>query len=320
MKTTRKIAAFFLLLAFAVGANFAQAQEQTVKVTIVKYVNGAPATATSAGSASFLMNANWSATNTGTGSGQYSLSPTGFNTANAYNAVTANMSSGATYSTSEVKDGTIVGSSCATFSDTGKPKFALVGYSYGDTLAQAAVAAKSTTAPNFTNITSDKYVIVWNKMCKDNDATNDGNGKLRGTVTGGQVSQNGDLKVTSITADNSNATADGTFEHGLKYTFNITVPTDETHLSMKFADWTRIGGGGTIPVANNMRISSPQADNSGAKIVLTAANVYSSPTLNMTSDLDPSTPGKQVKVVVEVSVPSTTVNGNYATSYGVKTI
>lgn len=314
-----------MLAAFAISANFAHAQNETAKVTIVKYIDGVKATATSAGSANFAMNANWNASNLGgPGSGSFNLSASGYNgDPTPYQAMTVSLASGASYSTNEVLDGTVVGSSCATFSDTGKPKFALVGYSSGNTLAQAAAAAKSTTAPNLTNITSDKYVIVWNKTCKDKDdgnTSNNGNGKLTGSVTGGQTSPAGNLKVDSVEVTDNTATANGSFESGFKYTFNITVPTNETHLSMKFADWNRIGGGGVIPVANNMRISSPQADNGGAKILLTAANVYSSPTLHMVTDLDASKPGIQVKVVVEVAVPTTTVNGNYTTTYGVKTI
>ena len=69
-----------------------------------------------------------------------------------------------------------------------------------------------------------------------------------------------------------------------------------------------------------MRISSAQADNGGATILLTAANTYSSPELTMTGDLDAGTDGLQVQVVVEVAVPSDTFNGTYSTSYGVRTL
>jgi hypothetical protein len=68
-----------------------------------------------------------------------------------------------------------------------------------------------------------------------------------------------------------------------------------------------------------MRISSAQADNAGATVLLTGADTYSLPVLNMTSDLNPAIDGNQVQVKVEVAVPTTTVNGSYSTSYGVKT-
>src|SRR6185436_9940718 len=126
----------------------------------------------------------------------------------------------------------------------------------------------------------------------------------------------GTLAVSSVATVNGTATADGTFASGWKYTFNITVPDNETNLAMKFGDWTMTGDSShTIAAAQNMRISSSQADNSGATITMTAANTYASPDLHITGDLDAGTPGKQVQVTVEVSIPSATVNGSYTTSY-----
>jgi hypothetical protein len=135
---------------------------------------------------------------------------------------------------------------------------------------------------------------------------------LTGTVTGAGV-----LHVDSITVTKSNATADGTFGNGWVYTFNLTVPTNETNLSMEFANWT---GAGTIPAAANMQISSAQANNGGAEILVSGANTFTSPALVLTSDLDPATPGLQVQVSVDVAVPIGTPNGSYTTSYGVQSI
>jgi hypothetical protein len=142
-------------------------------------------------------------------------------------------------------------------------------------------------------------------------------GTIGGTVIGG--SNLGILGVTSIDTISNNATADGTFTNGWKYVFHITVPTNEKHLAMKFADWMITGGNSTIAVANNVRISSSQADNSGATVLLTAANAYSTPTLNMTSDLNPAMDGMQVQVLVETAIPIGSINGAYTTSYGVNT-
>ncbi|MFA6520415.1 MAG: hypothetical protein WCT44_02280 [Candidatus Paceibacterota bacterium] len=139
------------------------------------------------------------------------------------------------------------------------------------------------------------------------------------TIGGEVIPGNGELEVTSVETIDSSATANGTFEDGWEYVFNITVPTDETHLAMKFADWAKTGGGGTIAAANNIRISSPQADNAGATVLITAANTYSSPTLNMITDLNPSMDGIQVKVTVETSIPVGSATGAYTTSYGVLT-
>jgi hypothetical protein len=283
----------------------------TVKVTIEKFVNGAQATASTSNNESFPMTATYNSTTTGAGTGTYSLSPNGYNgDPTPYQAKTIDMESGADYATNEVLDGAVVGSSCST-----TQPFALVGYSTGNTLAEAMVAPQSTSTPSFTNMTSDKFVIVWNKTCSSS------NGTIGGDVTGGtSTSTQGVLKVDSITAVKTTATADGTFTNGWKYVFNITVPNDETHLSMKFADWMSTVGSTTMAAANNMRISSLQADNAGATVLVTAANVYTTPTLNMISDLDSVNVGKQVQVTVEVAVPSSTVNGAYSTSYGVKTI
>ena len=101
-------------------------------------------------------------------------------------------------------------------------------------------------------------------------------GTIGGTVTGGTDLVHGVLSVTGVTAVTTTAIADGTFASGWKYVFNITVPTNETNLSMKFGDWTN--GSSTLSAANNMRISSAQADNSGATVLVTGANTYTLPT------------------------------------------
>lgn len=133
----------------------------TVKVTIDKYIDGVKATAVTANNSTFPMQSSWTTTNIGSGTGTYGLGPVGYNSNNAYEAVTSDMSQGADYSTSEVAGGSVVGTSCTV---NGAP-YALVGYSTGDTLAAAQNAGPSATLPSFTNIQNDKYVIVWNKTC-----------------------------------------------------------------------------------------------------------------------------------------------------------
>jgi hypothetical protein len=270
------------------------------------------ATAVSANNADFQMNADYTIGGV-VGNGSYALSETGYNgNPTPYQAETNGLSVGDNYGTNEIIDGVVVGTCTATTT----PEFTLAGYSSGDTLTSASTATKTMTAPMFTNLQSSKFVIVWNNKCPSTTGGTVGN--IGGDVTGGQSA--GTLSVTSVDTVDSSAVADGTFTNGWIYVFNVTLPTNETHLSMKFADWMITGGGSTIPVANNMRIASAQADNGGATVLLTAANTYSSPTLNMISDLDPLTAGIQVKVSVEVSIPVGSVNGSYTTSYGVKTI
>jgi len=281
--------------------------QEEVTVTIVKYVDGEMATTDSANDKDFPMIAEWDAENIGAGSGEYSLSP---DNETDYTAVTTEMTAGADYSTYEVMNDN-TGNSC----DAGKP-FALKGYTTGNTLAQAEDADMDDDHPEFTNLTYDKYVIVWNEDCSD-DEDGGNNGELEGEVEGGTGV--GELEVTSIEVVDSTGTADGTFENGWEYVFNITVPTDEEDLSAKFANWARNGGGGSIPAANNMRISSEQADNDGATVLVTGADTYTTPKLHITEDLNPSVDGMQVEVRVEVAIPTGTVSGSYTTSYGLKT-
>ena len=123
---------------------------------------------------------------------------------------------------------------------------------------------------------------------------------------------NGSLEVTGISAQKTYATADGTYANGWSWVFDITVPTTETSLQMKFGNWA--SGGNTIATANNMRISSSQASN--GPITITTAGTYST-ALTLNSDLDSSKAGRQIQVLVEMKVPAGTAGGSYSTSYGV---
>ncbi|MEI6494496.1 MAG: ice-binding family protein [bacterium] len=143
-------------------------------------------------------------------------------------------------------------------------------------------------------------------------------GAINGNVTGGASTSDAALVVTSIDRIQTIATADNTFEHGWKYIFHITAPTSEPKLAMKFTNWTGPNSS-ILPVANNMRISSNQA-NSTSTMLITAAGTYSIPDLNMVTDLDSSLPGRQIQVTVEVKIPTATTNGSYTTTYGVRSL
>jgi hypothetical protein len=265
-----------------------------VQVTILKYVNGVQADFLSASSSTFQMTSSL---------GAFTLNPT---SAVAYDATTTGLVTGNNYSTNEIIDGSVVGATCSS-----TVPFTLVGYTSGDTLAAAQAGTPSMTSPAFTNLTSDKYVIVWNNKCSVLG------GGIGGTVTGG-ASSTGVLAVTSIDTVNGTGIADGTFTNGWKYMFHVTAPTNEPNLAMKFADWMSVVGSTTIPVANNMRISSAQAV-STSTVLITAANTYTIPTLNITGDLDAGTIGRQILILVETLIPINTVNGSYTTNYGIKT-
>lgn len=123
----------------------------TAKVTIVKYVDGVPATAVGTNNTSFSMSSSWNAANLGgAGTGNYTLDP-----GNSYQAVTSDMDIGSSYTTSEN-----LATSC-----TGANAYALAGYSTGTSLVDAGAAATSTDTPNFSNLTTDEYVVVRNITC-----------------------------------------------------------------------------------------------------------------------------------------------------------
>jgi hypothetical protein len=271
----------------------------TSTVTIIKYVDGAHATAGNASSTSFAMQSSWSDPNgIGNGSGGFSLDANG-----GYEAITSPMTTGeADYATNEVVDGTIVGSSCTASSSV--PAFRLAGYTWGDSLAAAQAATPTTTSPSLTDIGGNKYVIVWNASC---------------TATSTGTTTDAALHVDSIEALKTTAIANDTYEDGWRYLFHITDPNSEENLSMRFSDWVGQNASNTIPVANNMRVSSAQASNPGP-VTLTGSNVYSTPAFIMTTDLNPSMPGRQVDVLVEVKTPVGTQNDTYTTTYGVQSL
>jgi hypothetical protein len=278
--------------------------QESVKVTIVKYIDGQLATATTAQNLDFPMMATWNAQNIGSGSGAFNLSASGYNgDTTPYQAMTVAMTPGGSYSVTETMN-TNTGAACPTAGSEGGVKFMQDGYSVGNTLAEAK-AATPMLAADLTNITSDKYIIVWNRTC---------NGTTGG-ISGDVVENQGMLHVDSVTVVKSSAIADGTFASGWKYVFHVTAPNNEPNLAMKFANW--MSGSNTLPVANNMRISSMQASSS-ATVLLTAANTYSTPNLTMTSDLDSGTLGRQFDITVEVAVPTGTPTGSYTTTYGVQ--
>ncbi|MDR3643269.1 MAG: hypothetical protein P4L74_06630 [Candidatus Doudnabacteria bacterium] len=135
-------------------AAFTLAAPATVNVTLVKYVDGQPATAQNTNSATFSMHVKYTG-----GEGDYLLGPVGVNTSNPYQIVETIPSDTNSYNTYENMYGA-VGPTCAS-----NLPYVLAGYSWGDSLAAAAAATPSMTMPNFTNLSSDEYVVVWNTSC-----------------------------------------------------------------------------------------------------------------------------------------------------------
>ncbi len=185
--------------------------ESTATVTIVKYIDGVPATAELAHSAEFPMTATWNATNIGPGSGNYTLGPTGYNNNNPYQATTSAMTTGASYTTSELTNTAVVGTNCE-----GNNAFALSGYSLGNTLSDAESALVSVDAPALTNLSSDKYIIVWNKDCS----------KVVPPV-------NVDFEINKVWEDAQGAPIDAPNN---KDDISITVSHDSDSLNCKYTD------------------------------------------------------------------------------------
>ncbi len=266
-------------------------EPEMVHVTILKYVDGEPATASSTQSTGFdMVSSSTNPEGAPAGGGSYELNP-----GNDYMAMTNPMEEGSSYTTYEVVDDETVAMSCT---EDGAP-YAFQGYTSGSSIEEAENGTMATTSSiTLQNIQEDTFIIVWNETC-DGEA----------------VPGEGELTVDSVNALDTDGQATGNYADGWSYRFNLTVPTDEQNVAFRFANW--MSGNDMLPVANNMRISSEQADNNGATVSITAANVYSAD-LRMVEDLNPLLPGLQVAVLVEVRIPSGTNNGSYITSYGIR--
>jgi len=128
------------------------------------------------------------------------------------------------------------------------------------------------------------------------------------------------IAVTGISRTKSYATADGTYANGWAWVFDVTVPTAETSLKMKFANW--VSGSNSIAVANNMRFYSSQAQTAvsqGTAITISTAGTYSS-AMTLTGDRDTTKAGRQIQITVEAKVPADSSGGSYSTSYGIQSL
>ncbi|HEV7449458.1 MAG TPA: Ig-like domain-containing protein, partial [Candidatus Paceibacterota bacterium] len=133
-----------------VAYNKAAPLPTSVKVTIAKYIGDEPANTENTNSASFPMHAIFPG-----GEGDYALGPVGANNPDPYKATTSDMPVHSAYSTYET-----MGEEC-----TEANPWKLDGYSVGTTEEAAAAAEVSDTAPNFTDLISDEFVIVHNSPC-----------------------------------------------------------------------------------------------------------------------------------------------------------
>ncbi len=121
------------------------------------------------------------------------------------------------------------------------------------------------------------------------------------------------ISVDNTTVLNGYAVADDSYTNWFRFRMRVTIDSAlENRLQVRFNDWAKLGGGGTIPTASNMVVNLSSTTVGAAA----AATTYGS-TLNVATDLDPATPGIQQDVYIWLKVPASTVGGSYSTSYGV---
>jgi hypothetical protein len=129
-----------------------------------------------------------------------------------------------------------------------------------------------------------------------------------------------ELAVTQITAVRAYAVADGTYSNGWSWTFNVTVPNNETSIRMKFNDW--VDGSKIIAAGGHVRFYSAQslnaADADHAISVGSTDSYGGTMTIDPDLDLGALTDGRQIQIRVEVAVPIGSEGGDYTTSYGIE--
>jgi|GEM_PF-3038598 hypothetical protein len=169
------------------------APTSTLKVHILKYLNGVEATAVSANNYQFPMTATWQTANLNGGaqaSGAYTLGVNYGGNSELYGADTAAMAAPASYTTSEITndlDSTSKvlpeGATCIA------GDYRLDGYqSSSVSFADAASSTVSVTAPSFTGLSTDQYVIVDNETCPSTASL---------TITKASIGGNGTFNFTS---------------------------------------------------------------------------------------------------------------------------
>jgi hypothetical protein len=139
----------------------------SVKVHIIKYLDGVVANASSSSGYLFPVAATSASPNINAGATTTSTFTLGNNSggsANLYGADSASLESPAYYTAAEVTGSSSnvlpIGAQCAI------GKYRLLGYSTSPNgFAAAATATVLTTAPVFSALTSDQYLVVWNEKC-----------------------------------------------------------------------------------------------------------------------------------------------------------
>lgn len=131
-----------------------------------------------------------------------------------------------------------------------------------------------------------------------------------------------ETRIDNVTVIKSSAIADNTYENGLKWIIDLTVPWNETHVSMKFDDL--ISGTSTIKAEKNIRYYSKQFDDTTSgesAITVEKVGVYDNyTTIDPALDLDKKKAGVQIKIEIEAFVPKDTPLGEYSLKYGLQSL
>lgn len=151
------------------------------------------------------------------------------------------------------------------------------------------------------------------------------------------------IQVDKITPLNYEAEANGSFENGLQFKYEVTVYNEnETNLLVKFQDWQQSNGDGVIPILDEEESNARMLiDESGSAISPVggfsedliengSGDVESYELGNEYGDQSPgvadignidlsSNTGRQIEFFVFFRIPEETPSGFYTTDYGIKT-
>jgi hypothetical protein len=119
----------------------------------------------------------------------------------------------------------------------------------------------------------------------------------------------------SLIASDTVGIADGTYENGWSFTFNISMGTGGNALRFRMYDWTDASGN-TMSTFNNTKMV--YYNSTGVQSTYWVRSSYDeTQTVYALQDIDSVMAGTQGNITIYVKIPVGTVSGSYSTSYGV---
>ena len=118
------------------------------------------------------------------------------------------------------------------------------------------------------------------------------------------------ITVHSISTS-GNGVADNSYMNGWNFSFSISVPTEEEHLTLRFSDWTV--GNNRLETNNNTIVVY-----NGTNYTVGSAIGYSESQKFIIEDENPDCSFIQVSFDVLVKLPEATIADHYSTSYGIR--